>query len=256
MGAMLPRTYAVFLLTILLTACAPAQSALPANTETPTQVATATPTIDWFPATPTHTPMPTSAASPTPDLHPGIGDLLLDENFSTDESWNTIQSDNSSALVANGRFTLRTEQNNGFVMSVYNEVGYRDIYAEITASPSLCKGEDEYGLVVRDDASGDHYRFALSCDGRAKVDRYQGGSLIAHEPWVGSLAVPDAAPSESRLAVWANGSQMRFFVNDALVLSTSDSVFFAGLIGVFIRQDGEGTLSVSFSDLRVWELEG
>lgn len=238
---------------LLLAACAPAEPSAPTETSLPTASPTAT--IDWFPATATHTPTATAEPSPTPNLHPGVGALLLSEDFADDEYWDTSQSDNSSALVANGRLTLRTQLANGLVLSARNEVAYRDFYAEITASPSICDGEDEYGLVVRNNSSGNHYRFALSCDGRAKVDRFHNGSLVIHESWVTSLVVPAVAPSVSRIAVWASGSQLRFFVNDTLIFTTSDPILFVGRLGVFIRQDGSGTQSVSFSDLQVWALE-
>jgi len=254
---MSPRRCALLvLMVILLAACAPQAEPAPEITPTSTRTASPTATTDWFPATPTFTPAPTREASPTPNMRPGVEELLLDEDFASNEFWDVSRADSSSAVIDNGRLTLRTELTDGFVMSVRNEVNYRDFYAEITASPSLCEGEDEYGLIVRNNSSGDHYRFTLSCDGRAKVDRVLGGSLSAHELWVENLAIPAVSPSESHLAVWANSSQIRFFVNDALIFSTTDTTIFTGRIGVFIRQDNQGTLSVSFSDLKVWALDG
>ena len=65
---------------------------------------------------------------------------------------------------------------------------------------------------------------------------------------------PSLAPAEVRLGVWANGSELRFFVNDVYLFSVTDSLLYRGGVGVFVRSSGEGDVSVSFSDLRVWEV--
>ena len=62
-------------------------------------------------------------------------------------------------------------------------------------------------------------------------------------------------PSKARLAVWASANELRFFVDDMLLFSLENAVIFEGSIGVYIRARGQGTLSVSFSDLQVWALE-
>lgn len=240
-------------LLLLVAACAPAPDPTPTPTPQPSPTPTQTPV--WFPATSTPQPRPTEFASPTPNLHPGLGVLLLSDDFSQTGFWPTSQSNNGSAAVANNRITLSTQSSGVFVISLRSEPTFNDFYAEITASPSLCRGESEYGFVLRAASSGDHYRFALSCDGRVKVDRLLGGSLSSPVAWAPSALVPAMAPSNSRLAVWAEGSEIRFFINDTYLFSITDTVIYSGTLGVFIRSRGEGTLSVSFSDLQVWALE-
>jgi len=101
---------------------------------------------------------------------------------------------------------------------------------------------------------GNHYRFALSCDGRAKVDRYLGESLSRQAGWIQDQAIPSVIPGSSRLGVWASGSQLHFFVNGLFLFSVNDTQLYLGTIGVYVRTAGAGDVAVSFSDLQVWAL--
>jgi hypothetical protein len=70
-----------------------------------------------------------------------------------------------------------------------------------------------------------------------------------------SASVPSAAPSSSRLGVWAVGKEMRFFVNDQHQFTITDKTLPSGAMGVFIRSRGENAVTVSFSDLIVYKIE-
>jgi hypothetical protein len=129
-----------------------------------------------------------------------------------------------------------------------------DFYAEITASPTLCRDQDEYGLLLRVSEDQDYYRFSLSCDGHARLDRVIGQDASSPQPWVLSGAIPPGAPSVSNLAVWAAGSEIRFFVNDEYLFTIHDPVLPTGLLGVFARSASDMAVTVNFSDLVVREI--
>ena len=225
----------------------------PAPTEPPAPVATQTATIVWFPPTATYTPRPTAEVSPTANYHPGVGDVILQDDFSDPAVWSTSTDKDASVTVSNGRINLSLKDDHSYLISTRTSPVFTDFYAEITANPNLCHGEDEYGFILRD-LEGDHYRLALSCDGRVKVDRFLNGSLSRQAGWLQNGMIPDLAPSSSRLAVWAAGSELRFFVNDFYLFSVTDTLLFKGTIGVFVHTSGVEDVSVSFSDLKVWEV--
>ncbi|HKY78679.1 MAG TPA: hypothetical protein VI688_07470 [Anaerolineales bacterium] len=224
-----------------------------APSETPTPAPSSTPTIQWFPPTPTASPFPTPNATPTSDLRPGIGELLLEDDFSEADAWTTGRNDEGVVMVSGGSIYLGLNAERSSLFSTRTSPVFRDFYAELTASPTLCSREDEYGVLIRG-VDGNHYRFALSCDGRAKVDRYLGESLSRQAGWIQDQAIPSVIPGSSRLGVWASGSQLHFFVNGLFLFSVNDTQLYLGTIGVYVRTAGAGDVAVSFSDLQVWAL--
>lgn len=224
----------------------------PLDTATPSPEPTETRV--WFPATLTPSPFPSPVVIPTTDLRTGVGELLVEDDFTESLVWSTSSDDNATASVSNGRLSLILKQTRSYLITTRGVPSLGDFYVELTASPNFCQGEDEYGLVVRS-SGGNHYRFALSCDGRAKVDRFYNGSLSRQVGWVTSGAIPSLAPSSSKLAVWAGGGQMHFFVNDFYLFSVTDSLLYQGTLGAFVHTSGERDVSVSFSGLKVWQVQ-
>lgn len=247
------KLIAIFIL-ILLNACLPLQDLPAAVTETPTPTQTATPTVVWFPPTETPTPGPTLLPSETPVLRPEVGALLYSDTFASSAGWTLLTTTNSTISVANNEITLALSQPKSSLFSVQEEYFFSDFYAEITTSPSLCSGVDEYGLLLRYNNPTNFYRFSLSCDGQLRLDRVISGTASSAQGWMRSAAVPSAAPSTSRLGVWASGRELRFFVNDQFQFSVSDPSLRNGALGVFVRSAGETAVTISFSDLTVYNI--
>jgi hypothetical protein len=239
---------------VALTACLPTTQLPPLPTTTPTRTSTATPTILWFPPTPTWTPAATILPSTTPDLRSGIGDLIFEDDFSSPEHWITGTSENGTVAIGFNEISLAVTRPKGYLFSTRNEPFLGNFYAEITASPNICTGMDEYGMLIRYNSMVDFYRFSLSCDGQTRLDKLVGGVATSPQPWLPSSSVPTAAPSSSRIGVWASGSELRFFVNDEFQFSVTDRMLPGGVIGVFARAGGETAVTIRFSDLSVYQI--
>ena len=240
-------------MTVLLVACLPLDSTLPTVTATqlPTDMTTQTPTVVWFPpsATPTLLEVPTYTA--TPDMSPGIGKVTLNDDFSDKSVWDTAASENGSATINRNHLTL-TVQDGYYLSSMRRELPLSDFYAEITAHPSLCRGEDNYGLIVRGVGSY-FYRFVLACNGQIRAERINGGTkLPIYEP-VPSGDAP-GAPGEVRIGMWAVGSEMRLFLNGRFQFSVTEKSFPSGALGVYVRSTGNTPVTVTFSDLTVYDV--
>lgn len=244
------------ILSLLLIGCRPA-TPLPASlTQTPLPPTdTPTPTIVWFPPTATFTPFPTrETPSPTPDQRPGIGALIFEDDFTQQGLWSLAATPTGNVALGKQELTIAIAGAKTYLASVRQQPVLADFYLEITASPSLCSGRDEYGLLLRVSADLDAYRFALSCDGMVRLDRLYRGQASSPQPWLPSGAVPPGAPSTSRLGVWAMGPEMRFFVNDFYQFSIRDPLLPSGAIGLFARSDDDLPLTVNFSHLTVYEV--
>jgi hypothetical protein len=156
--------------------------------------------------------------------------------------------------LGQNELTIAIVEPGAYLFSTRSETTFGDFYAEITASPNLCAGLDEYGLLFRLSSIGSFYRYSLSCNGQVRLDRVVGGTAGSPQPWLVSASVPRGAPSSSRLGVWAVGRELRFFINDEFQFAVSDSYHTSGILGVFARSAGENAVTVSFSELRVYRV--
>jgi hypothetical protein len=244
-------------LAALLGACLPSQTPLPPlPTDTPLPpTATPTATIVWFPPTATFTPLPpvTPGVTPTLDTRPGYGALTFSDDFIKPELWTLGRTGAGSAALGVSELSLVVNQPRGYLFSLRQETALSDFYLEITASPSICRGADEYGLLLRLVSLQDFYRFGLNCRGEARLDRLIGGEASSPYPPELSGAVPPGAPSTSRLGVWALGKELRFYANGQYLFSVSDPVLRVGGLGVYARANGEDSVTVNFSDLDVYQ---
>lgn len=249
MNRLMPLTFF-----ILLAACSPV-NLTPFSTRTPEITLTPSPTIDWFPVTETPTNVPTTEPSPTPNLRPGVGSIVLRDDFEEGEVWSQVTTTNSSVTVISDRLTLALSRPSSFLFTLRNKPVFTDFYAEITAEPSLCTGADEYGLLVRATTTQNFYRFSLSCDGRGRVNRLSKDKVGSIIPWTANGAIPSGMLSTSRLGVWALKDEIRFFINDYFLFSIRDTIYYHGMLGVFVRAAGETPVTVSYSDLVVRQVQ-
>ena len=237
---------------LALVSCLPVNLAPPTETPIPTETAIPTETIVWFPASATATQLSVPTHTETPDMSPGIGRLILDDDFSDDEVWDIARSEGGSASIHKHRLTLAV-QPGYYLASMRRELPLSDFYAEITARPSLCRGDDNYGLVVRGVGSS-FYRFVLACNGMIRAERISGGTRQPLQEPVPSGDAP-GAPGEVRMGIWAVGSEMRLFLNGRYQFTVVEPTFPSGALGVFVRSTGETPVTITFSDLAVYEVD-
>jgi hypothetical protein len=187
-------------------------------------------------------------------MDPGKGEIILEDQFDDPSKWSLISTTGGSVAFGNGELTIAISSKREYLFSVRSGPEFVNFFAEITANPNLCRGHDEYGLLVRVSPTLDYYRYSLSCDGRVRLDRIYQGEASSPQPWLPSGAVPPGAPSVSRLAVWASGDEMRFFVNDEYQFTVFDPLLNSGSFGVFARSSSDMAVTVNYYDLVVREI--
>ena len=150
--------------------------------------------------------------------------------------------------------TLAVSMEEGFLFSLRTAPQLGDFYLEIDASPSLCEGFDEYGLMLRVDSNLDHYRFSIDCAGHAKLIRiYQGGVAVLQARTPGSV-LPPGPFGTAHLGIWMQDDVMSFFVNENHVFTVQDRLLTSGTLGLFARAESNTPVTVNFSNLSVWSL--
>ncbi len=239
-------------MTLIISACLPLNVSPETATPLSTDTALPTATIVWFPpsATPTLSTLPTNTG--TPQMNPGIGKVTLTDDFSDDSVWDVAVSDSGSAVINNNRLSLAV-QPGYYLASMRRELPLADFYAEITARPSLCRGDDNYGIIVRGTGSY-FYRFVLTCNGEIRAERINGGTRLPIHEQVLSGDAP-RPPGEVRIGMWAVGSEMRLFLNGRFQFSVSEPTFPIGAFGVYVRSADNEPVSVIFSDFEVYEVD-
>jgi hypothetical protein len=220
---------------------------------TSTDVAAA---VTWFPVTSTATrvqqPRPVSTLNPKPD----VGGLLLSDDFSSGSDWNTAVADEASVALTPDGLTIAAQPGVAPVATFRQGYVFRDAYVEVTARPSLCRNGDSYGLLFRAPNNVAYYRFALQCDGTARADRVNLGSPRVLQPPTRSADAPVGVPGTVRLGVWALGHEFRFFLNGKYQFATTDESYSIGGLGVFAAAGGDTPVTVTFSDLAVYDVSG
>ena len=242
---------------LMLSACLPEPPAGsdPTATITPSPSSSPTATIVWFPATPTFTPFPTRAVLPTQDMRPAVGASLLEDDFLNNELWPAQRSGVGSVGYGKSELTLAIATAKGQLVSLLPQKQFSDFYFQVDALPSLCRGADEYGLLFRAEGERETYRLRINCMGKMRLECEKNYTITPLQDWILSGQMPPGALLKTRLAIWAAGTDLRIFVNDVYQFSVSDPVFQSGQIGVFARASSDMPLTVSFSNLRVNQVD-
>jgi len=109
-------------------------------------------------------------------------------------------------------------------------------------------------LLIRSNTPTSFYRFALSCDGRARVDLISGTNATSPQPWIESASIPSGAPSHVKIGVLSKGEELSLWVNDQYQFTISDKTLHSGRIGFFARSGGDNAVTINFSNLKIYTL--
>ena len=246
----------IALLLLLLAGClaleTPAPTPLPSPS--PTIEPSPSPTIVWFPPTDTPVVIPTQQVTPTPGVMAELGEVIFRDQFSSAEEWTLPTTERGTINLAGGEINIIINEPSSYLAATREKPDVGDFYAEITASPILCSADDEYGFLFRVYGREQYYRFALTCGGEVRLDRFFGEGSAVLYPWTRSASVPVGAPSISKLAVLAVEDQLYLYINGDPQFSIPDQPLGVGSFGVYARSVGETAVTVSFSDLLVREV--
>ncbi len=187
-------------------------------------------------------------------MRPKLGNILFEDDFTDAKGWQLSQTDIGSVALGKNELTIAIGETNATLSTTREQPVFTDFYLEITASPSLCRGMDEYGVLFRVTGNNEYYRFSLSCDGQVRLDRIAGDKASSPQPWMLSGAVPPGAPSTSLIGIAAVGPNMDFFVNGQYQFSIKDPLISAGSVGLFARSANKMAVTVNFSKMVVYQI--
>jgi hypothetical protein len=251
----------VLLLAILLlgTGCATNETPQPTlSSPTATQTHTPTPTIDWLPATATPTLVP--SATPTPpttleDPSEGLGNLLIQDDFSNTVWWQTLQSESGNIAFGEGNLTFAVSKQESILTSLSEHNLPSNFYLEVTLQTSLCQLEDHIGIILWRESSSNYYQLLLNCAGQYRLELVQDGLRYVLIDWTGASQVQLGAPATNQLALWVYQGDLRFFINGAYQFTERVANDRTGILGIFAKTVIGPAMTVKFSDLAINQVE-
>ena len=227
----------------------------PSPPQTPTLLKpTPTPTFIFPTMAPTATFTPEPGSTTTPDLQSGLGAVIYQDDFDQDLGWELDQSDIGGSCLVNGRLSLAVRQPNTFYFLRSPAPATSDFFLEVSVRSELCSDSDEYGVMYRVNTLNEHYRFALTCDGAARVSRVLEAGENALVPITKTYAIFPGVLVDNHISIWASGDIFRFYINDMEVFSVRDSGLQTGDLALFVRSRRGGQTTVSFDNLTLHSL--
>lgn len=247
-----------FLLFLLLASCKTSTPiVIPEPSPTVTQSLEPSPTIDWFPRTPTPTKeIITPAVTSQPEnLPPGISSELFSDDFSDTTLWTTTKSQSGNVVYGNQTLSLAVAGNKNTLTSVSKHTLPLNFYLTIQINVALCSTGDQYGISFWRQEDGSSHRLLMTCEGSLRLERLTTSSGQVLKDWeVGSHFMP-GSPSTHQVGIWASGGEIRVFVNETFQISATTFKDLSGGLSVIARAGGEKAETIVFSDLKVFKVE-
>lgn len=240
--------------TLLVSACSvgddlPLEPSPAADTFTPT----VTETIIWFPATSTPTMPATLEPTPTPDASISYGELLLDDQFTNGANWTEADATAGNRVIGSNELTLAVASPGAVLTSSHKDLVVQDFYLETTITASLCRQQDSFGLIYAAVTPREYHRIAFNCAGQYRLEKVYFSRVTAITDWMGSSQAVRGPGAPVRMRVWSGNGLIRLYLNDQFELS--HPVYPpAGGIGFFAASGGDTAVTISFSDLQVYQV--
>ncbi|MBI3158271.1 MAG: hypothetical protein HYZ26_01575 [Chloroflexi bacterium] len=225
-------------------------AALPTHTLTPT-VELASPTPSVAPATPTPTPTQDPA-----DPRLTLGDPDWSDPFADGSTWYTYRTDRSSAQAEGGQFVMTMTQPLGYPDWTTAGPTLYDFYLEVYARTGpQCAGQDHYGLFFRAPDPNRGYLLAFSCDGKYRLQAWDGAAFITILNWNPHPAIAVGPGALNRVGVKVDGTNIGVYANGVHLGTYSDATFpTGGKFGLLVAAAESPEFTVYYDDLAYWAL--
>lgn len=182
------------------------------------------------------------------------GDLLADERFNNNTTWEDFQGDHSSGAVVNGAYQMQADENY-FVFEI-DQDDHTDVIIEVDTQQLSKSLVNSYGVMCRADSeySGAGYYFWITGDGYYAIQKHTGksGDFETLVEWAQSKFINQGRDSNHITAVCA-GDYLALYVGENLLAETTDRTYRQGRAGLTVSAYDDGSASVAFDNLLVWE---
>ena len=191
------------------------------------------------------TPSPTEAAREPISLPDNAGQVLFEDDFSTDKGvWGVI--DNLS--IKDNQFSFRVEEASDYIWSTFGG-DYDDVDYQVDTRKLGGPDNNSFGQIFRFQDADNFYAYEISSDGFYLVSKKEDGSWSTLIPWTASPLINKGG--ENQIAVIAQSDQFSFLINGVQVDTTRDSSFSGGSLGLLVSSYDEAGVAIAFDNVLV-----
>jgi hypothetical protein len=196
---------------------------------------------------------PTAVAG---DPRTTLGDPAWRDRFTGTTNWTLGEDSFTEAEIDDERLVLQGRSSIDGWRLTWPEI--EDFYLEGTFRTGTCTGNDHYGLMFRvpdRHAADEGYLLGLTCDGRFWLRLWDGENMDTLVQLTTSADIVEGSNQTNRLGIWAQGDDLRLYVNGKLVAEESDdSLTDEGAFGVFVGARQTDNFTISVSEIAYWNL--
>ena len=248
-------TWLLALTLLVLTACAiPTPETTHTPEPQPTLVISPSPTIDWFPSTPTPTRIATEVGTiPTQIAEvPVSWPMMVADEFSDQSHWQETSGTAGSVAYETNALSLALSAGKTPLVSISDHILPREFYLELTFEALMCSDMDQYGLILWRNSTSGTFRIWFNCQGEVMADRQISASTGRLLNWQTARKLQPGAPASNRIAVWAEAGQLKVFVNGVEQFNLQTRSDLSGAFGVIAQGAGSNAATFSISNLVIY----
>lgn len=241
-------------LMLFLGACGAEETPVPEPSATPVLPTTEpSPTIDWFPRTPTPTPqipvtqLPVEPTSSTPPA----ANLITADDFSDLQIWQTDSSTAGTVAYETNALSLAVNGGKNTLSSLSAHELPSDYYLEINLDAQMCSPDDQFGLILWNNSSSGTFRIWFSCSGQVMLDRVLPSGTTVLQKWQSARKFQVGSPATNRIGVRSVNNSLEVYVNETHQFTYSPLNKLNGALGVIAQSGSDLPMTIRVSDLQI-----
>ena len=211
------------------------------------------PTIDWFPRTPTPTPqIPVTPLSLEPTRPtPPADNLITADDFSDPQLWQIDSNTAGTVAYETNALSLAVNGGKNTLSSLSAHELPSDYYLEINLDAQMCSPDDQYGLILWNKSSSGTFRIWFSCSGQVMMDRVlPSGTTVLHK-WQSARKFQVGSPATNRIGIRSVNNSLEVYVNETQQFAYSPLNKLNGALGVIAQSGSDLAMTIRVSDLQI-----
>ncbi len=183
--------------------------------------------------------------------------LLFFDDFSDPNSgWYTNGDPASPGLYSGGGYVLVKNQPMGGVWALPGRI-FPDVRIEVMATKQGGENDNYFGILCRVQGTGqtgNFYAFLISSDGYYIIAKRTDGITLEGVNQDGMLKSGkiNEGDAANKITVICSGNRLALYVNDELLIETTDENLDTGQVGLIVGNFDQPTASIFFDDFKVF----